>query len=345
MNKVTWGTTLITMVSFLTLGSVIAGCSPKPDLPSDSGQTTTQLTIDLAGKRYEFLLDQYGKLESKVEASSADGIISLYLEKGATVLDMEDSPLQKLQAVIEPNPPTPPENTDIIGPVYSFRPPGATFDPWLTLTLSYDPEKLPPGLKENDLYLDCHDGTRWQQLRYRKVDTKSHSVTTQIYNFSTCAILGPKKPASSGSPAPSIGTGVGDLAPDFQLQSLDGQTLSLGSLRGKPVLLNFWATWCSPCVFEMPLLQEIYEEYSEKGLVMAAVDIGESPSKVEGFLQSRGLSLPVLMDSKAKVAGKYNIAAIPTTFFIDKDGIIRDKKIGAFTRKAEIEKGLNRINL
>lgn len=76
---------------------------------------------------------------------------------------------------------------------------------------------------------------------------------------------------------------------------------------------------------------------------MVTVSIGESSSKVEEFMQNNGLSLPALLDTKAKVAAKYNIAAIPTTFFIDKDGIIRDVKIGAFTSKGEIEKSLNKI--
>lgn len=154
----------------------------------------------------------------------------------------------------------------------------------------------------------------------------------------------PKEPASPSTPPPSTGTGIGNLAPDFKLKSLEGQAFSLGSVQGKPVLLNFWATWCGPCRFEMPLLQDIYEEYSGKGVVLVAVDIGESASKVDKFMRSEGLSLPVLLDTKSEVAAKYNIVAIPTTFFIDKDGIIRDKKIGAFTDKTQIEKSLNKIS-
>ncbi|MBU2608008.1 MAG: TlpA family protein disulfide reductase [Chloroflexi bacterium] len=136
---------------------------------------------------------------------------------------------------------------------------------------------------------------------------------------------------------------IGNLAPDFQLQTLDGQTFSLSGVRGKPVLLNFWATWCGPCRFEMPFLQEIYDEYSNKGLVVIAVDIGESKSDVENFMQREGLTLPALLDSQTEVAKLYRVAAIPTTFFIDKDGIIRGRQIGAFTDKAAIEKGLKKI--
>ncbi len=136
---------------------------------------------------------------------------------------------------------------------------------------------------------------------------------------------------------------VGEPAPDFKLENLDGQSVSLSDLRGKPILLNFWATWCPPCRAEMPFLQQIYEEWSDKGLVLLAIDIGEGPSQIKEFLEANNLSLPVLLDSNKSVAQKYNITAIPTTFFIDKDGIIQVKIIGAFPSKGAIEKNLNKI--
>jgi len=149
----------------------------------------------------------------------------------------------------------------------------------------------------------------------------------------------------SSGPEVAQGPQVDKLAPDFQLQTLDGQAVSLGDFRGKPVLLNFWATWCGPCRFEMPFLQEIFEkkEWSDTGLVILAIDIGESPSSVKEFMEHFGLSFPALLDINQDVALKYNIRAIPTTFFIDKDGIIQDIKVGAFSSKTEIEKRLVKI--
>ena len=136
---------------------------------------------------------------------------------------------------------------------------------------------------------------------------------------------------------------VDKLAPEFQLPNLQGQTISLDDLRGKPVLVNFWATWCGPCVHEMPYIQEVSDEWSGKGLVVLAINIGESTSKVAKFMQSQGLSFTVLLDTDEKTAAKYNIRAIPTTFFIDKDGVIQAKKIGSFTSKAAIESSLDKI--
>jgi len=136
---------------------------------------------------------------------------------------------------------------------------------------------------------------------------------------------------------------VGMPAPDFQFQNPDGQHTSLSDLQGKPVLINFWATWCGPCRFEMPYLQQVYEEWSDKGLVVLAINIGESSAQVEAFMQSHDLSLPVLLDAKQAVAQKYNIWSIPTTFFIDKDGIIQEKIVGAFPSKIAIEEKLSKI--
>ena len=146
----------------------------------------------------------------------------------------------------------------------------------------------------------------------------------------------------AGCSAPSVAR-VGEPAPDFRLENLDGQSISLSDFRGKPILLNFWATWCPPCVSEMPYIQQVYEEWSGKGLVVLAVNIGESSPKVKGFLQAHDLSLPVLLDTKENTAEKYNITGIPASFFIDSDGIIREKIIGAFPNKGAIETHLNKI--
>ena len=146
----------------------------------------------------------------------------------------------------------------------------------------------------------------------------------------------------SADSEPSTAT-IGKPAPNFQLQNLDGQSISLSGLQGKPVLLNFWATQCPPCRSEMPYLQEIYNEWSDKELTLVAINIGESSAKVERFMQSQNLSLPVLLDTKQDVAQKYGIQYIPTTFFIDKDGIIQEKIIGAFSSKAQIEMSLSKI--
>ncbi|MCJ7605725.1 MAG: TlpA family protein disulfide reductase [Dehalococcoidales bacterium] len=142
---------------------------------------------------------------------------------------------------------------------------------------------------------------------------------------------------SSGSggnlPAP------GRAAPDFELTSLAGQTVALSELRGSPVVLNFWATWCGPCRLEMPFLQMVHDSdaWRQEGLVVMGVNIQETAELVEMFMTDFGLTFPVLLDFSGNTARQYNISGIPATFFIDKGGIIQKIKVGAYTNIAALE--------
>lgn len=138
----------------------------------------------------------------------------------------------------------------------------------------------------------------------------------------------------------SSATEGGILAPDLQLKDINGQSVSLSNFRGKPVLLNFWATWCPPCRYELPFLQEIYGEWSERGLVLLTIDVGESTATVKDFVAKNKLTLPVLLDTKRSVAQKYAVTAYPTTFFIDREGMVKQKIIGAFPSKEALEEKL-----
>ena len=139
------------------------------------------------------------------------------------------------------------------------------------------------------------------------------------------------------------GTKEGDKAPDFQLQDLEGNTVSLSEFRGSQVMLNFWATWCPPCRMEMPLIQEIYQERTGTGLVILAVNVGEGHTLVSSFMQYYSYTMPVLLDTSRIVTQRYNVGAYPTTFFIDDNGIIQDKVIGAFPSKENLEQYIENI--
>ncbi len=119
--------------------------------------------------------------------------------------------------------------------------------------------------------------------------------------------------------------------------------VSLSSLRGKPVLLNFWATWCGPCRAEMPFLQQVYDKYTSQGLVLLEINIAETPATIKDFMSSLKLSMPVLLDVDKKVANAYGINAIPATFLVDKNGVIQQKIIGAFSSEQAIESQLTKI--
>jgi len=147
----------------------------------------------------------------------------------------------------------------------------------------------------------------------------------------------------SGVTSPPVGTRRGNLAPDFRLLDLDGKAVTLTGLRSKPVVINFWTTWCGYCVEEMPLLEKMHQKWPAKGLVFLAIDVGEDPTTIREFVKKQGLSFTVLLDTKSEVAEKYNVGGLPTTYFIDANGIIQELKIGAFSSLTEIETSLKKI--
>ena len=150
--------------------------------------------------------------------------------------------------------------------------------------------------------------------------------------------------ACAGSGAASeYGPEIGKMAPDFTLNGLAGQEVSLSDLRGKPVLLNFWASWCGPCRLEMPFLQEIYDKWTGQELVLLAVNLQENPEGVREFVEGADFSFPVLLTTGNEIPLAYNIRGIPATFFIDADGVIRDIKVGAFFGVEDIESRLVKI--
>lgn len=123
----------------------------------------------------------------------------------------------------------------------------------------------------------------------------------------------------------------GFLAPDFTLTTLTGATVQLSDLRGRPVLINFWASWCGPCRAEMPHLQAAYEAHSDDGLVVLGVDQLESPPTVARFVEEFDLTFPIPLDSDGKVSAAYQARALPTSFFVDASGVIRDTFTGPMT--------------
>ena len=130
---------------------------------------------------------------------------------------------------------------------------------------------------------------------------------------------------------------IGSKAPDFELYDLDGDVHKLSEYKGSPVFLNFWATWCGPCRGEMPHLEDVYEEWKDDGLTFFAVNIGESSTDVVSFLDYFGFTMPVLLDSAKTVSRRYGVSGIPTTYFIDEDGIIQNKVVGAFPDRESVE--------
>ena len=153
-----------------------------------------------------------------------------------------------------------------------------------------------------------------------------------------------------GGQEATIGVNVGDLAPDFTLTDLEGNLLRLSDLRGKVVFVNFWTQWCPSCRAEMPEIEAVYQEYKDKGVVVIGVDIltseifkGYDENDVRQYVQQGGYSWTFVLDTTGEVTANYQVIKIPTSFFIDREGIIQAWKRGAMTKRAievELEKAM-----
>ncbi len=135
---------------------------------------------------------------------------------------------------------------------------------------------------------------------------------------------------------------VNRMAPDFELSDLSGTPVRLSSLKGKPVLINFWATWCGPCQSEMPLIERTAKAYPN--LVILAVNDDEAQIDVTDFVKRFGLSFPILMDPAAKVNIQYQVTGLPTSYFVDDKGVIRALQIGVLS-ESQLSDHLSKIGV
>lgn len=135
----------------------------------------------------------------------------------------------------------------------------------------------------------------------------------------TTGASAPPPAATALAPAPEVGR----LAPDFALSTADGTPVTLAELRGQVVLINVWATWCPPCRAEMPAIQAAYERYEREGFTVLAVNVGEDPATVTAYMDEVGLSFPAPLDRDGSVSMAYRVTAMPSSFFVDRRGVIR----------------------
>lgn len=155
---------------------------------------------------------------------------------------------------------------------------------------------------------------------------KKYRRTVQVVILSAIFIIGAFTLASSlfsKTPIPKVGS----AAPEFTLPGMNGGETSLVSFRGQPVVLNFWGTYCPPCVSEMPLIQRYYDHYKDDGLIVLGINENDPLVTAKAFVRQYELTFPILMD-KDVVRKQYGITFYPVTVFISPEGIIQEIKVG-----------------
>lgn len=167
--------------------------------------------------------------------------------------------------------------------------------------------------------------TSWGIFSYLTKDVK-HATEEQ------------SKPAVSEVNTDSLKTGIeeGNIAPDFQLTTIDGKSMKLSEQRGKKVFLNFWATWCPPCRAEMPDMENFYKDQKNNSFVILAVNYTtqeKNKDDVQRFVEDFGLTFPILLDLDGSISSHYQIFTIPTTFVIDSNGVIQKKIVGPLNKE------------
>ena len=136
----------------------------------------------------------------------------------------------------------------------------------------------------------------------------------------------PTTSAMAGTSAPQAGFN----APDINLKTPQGEEFTLSELRGKAVLVNLWATWCPPCRAEMPAIQRMYQEYNDQGFIVLGVNMTyqDDPFAVTPFVEEYGLTFPILLDETGETGAAYQVRSLPSSYFINREGIITEVVIG-----------------
>ncbi len=137
---------------------------------------------------------------------------------------------------------------------------------------------------------------------------------------------------------PGKGQLIGNLAPDFELRALDGKNLKLSDLRGKAVLLNFWATYCGPCKIEMPWFVELQKEYGPQGFQIVGVAMDDASTEdIAKFTKEMGVNYPILLGKESVGESYGGVGGLPTTFFLDRDGKLNAREFGLQSRSVFVD--------
>lgn len=291
---------ILLLAVMFSLFWLLAGCQSDVSPQITTGEPTFELNVDILGRMQSISLDDEGRLTGSANLASPDGTIILSIDKGTQLLGKNGKPLSSIWVKTEQEQLTSPEDAHIIGAIYGLGPQDAVFDRPLKLTLTYDPQEIPEGVRQSDVFIIPYDeNTGWGSYSYKRVEDDKHRVTTQIDRMTRYAVLAPITPASP-EPAPKPPS-ASDLT-SIPLQ----QALS----NGLPTLAEFGRGTCAPCKAMKPILEELAVDYKGK-LNVVVVEI----------------------DDHMDQTGEHGIMAIPTQIFFDSSGQEITRHIGFYAKE------------
>jgi len=288
------------LVVALSLVPAVISCQPTTPRQTEDIKPAFELQADMLGALHTLLLDSEGRLVTRAELASDDGAVILSIDKGTRLLDGDGKLLSSIWIKTEQEQIASPEDANVIGAIYSLGPLDAVFDRPLKLTLSYDPQEIPEGVRESEVYIIPYDeNTGWGKYSYKRVETDKHRVTAQVECFTKYAVLAPTK---ASSPQP---TKQSTSSPDLASIPLEHALAS-----GLPTLAEFGRGVCIPCKAMKPILEELAVEYEGK-LNVVIVEI----------------------DDHMEQTRQHGIMAIPTQIFFDGSGQEITRHIGFYAKE------------
>ena len=153
----------------------------------------------------------------------------------------------------------------------------------------------------------------------------------RVVSFVFCVAVSLALLAVHGCDSKSGKLVIGKEAPNFTYLGLDGKTRELKEFRGKVVILRFWADWCPHCAVEMPVIEKVYKELKDRGLIVIAVNVKQKEPKVRAFIGKYDLSYPIALDQEGKISDKYEVKGLPVNYVINRQGILKELIVGAIT--------------
>ena len=201
-------TNCLLLVVALSLTLATISCQSATPTQTEDIKPAFELHVDLLGASHTLLLDSEGRLVARAELASDDGTVILSIDENTGFMDRDGKPLSSISIKKEQQSVSPPESAKVLTSVYILGSGDAAFDPALKLTISYDSQELPEGIREGDVYIaPYHEGIGWGQSYYKRIDTEKHRVTTLVSSYGSFALLAPLKPElepTSASLAPNL---------------------------------------------------------------------------------------------------------------------------------------------